>query len=730
MKLVRWIWTRLLTIHERDGNYGKWFMIGFLIVTMTASVIQAVGHPTGATLHAHLTNIAREVSTNGMYFVIWTTGVGALLSFLYIPLPRLFVGSFSYTIYLSATLLIEEESGTLFSYIVGVGYSIVTIVVVLCFIVLFRKKNRSVKISILTGILFLTSMYVVLSDNDNETTSDLESISEENPAQKGDFPYTFFSYGSGEDKYREAFGEGVDIVTPAVDASSFITKWSEERTAFWGFDQSQLPVNGRVWLPEGEGPFPVILIVQGNHTMEYFSASGYDYLGELLASRGFVTITVDQDFINYSNTSGIPDRNYELRAWVILQHVAQLQTMNQTPGNAFYQKIDFDQVGLVGHSRGGQAAQMAADYESFFDDERLLESMDQVKIQGVVALAPTDKRIDGKRPMLDNTSYLLMQGARDGDVTIFRGERQYYQMNLDENEQAFRSSLYIADANHSQFNTNWGRMDSSLPRGLFLSRMQTMEPNDQQQIAKVYISAFFESVLHGDASFEKLFRDYRYGESWLPNTTFVNKYHHANYQSIIEFKRNKVEASDGVITVAEGFDEMDVITPEDRGGNDRPVDAVRLEWKDDVSYTVHLPDDYMKRIGWGSEAGKNGSRERLIFTMANIVGEVEQEKRPEIEVELKTTDGDAVQLPLDDFMPFPPVITTDYTPFGLFDDIFREGKYETSWEPVFQTFEVPLESFEQQNATFNTDNIDEIRLHFRGDAGGILLESVGWGQTP
>ena len=51
-------------------------------------------------------------------------------------------------------------------------------------------------------------------------------------------------------------------------------------------------------MPEGEGPFPLTLIVHGNHNMIDYSDEGYGYLGNLLASRGIIVVSVDQNFIN------------------------------------------------------------------------------------------------------------------------------------------------------------------------------------------------------------------------------------------------------------------------------------------------------------------------------------------------------------------------------------------------------------------------------------------------
>src|SRR5699024_3300790 len=104
----------------------------------------------------------------------------------------------------------------------------------------------------------------------------------------------------------------------------------------------------------------------------------------------------------------------------------KLKDLNKTEDSLFAGKIDFNHYGLAGDSRGGQAAPMAADYERFFNDEEIIEGMRDIQVQGGVSVAPTDKRIDGDKPELYNTSYLLLQGAQDENNSDLRGERQYY----------------------------------------------------------------------------------------------------------------------------------------------------------------------------------------------------------------------------------------------------------------------------------------------------------------
>ena len=68
--------------------------------------------------------------------------------------------------------------------------------------------------------------------------------------------------------------------------------------------------------------------------------------------------------------------------------------------------------------------------------------------------------------MLIDTNYMTLQGASDGDVDTFNGERQYIRTTIAPGSAEFKTSLYIGEANHSRFNTSWGTMDDSLPGGI------------------------------------------------------------------------------------------------------------------------------------------------------------------------------------------------------------------------------------------------------------------------
>ena len=106
-----------------------------------------------------------------------------------------------------------------------------------------------------------------------------------NPSENGPYRVKMLFYSAGTDIRRPEYGSSAAIKTRTVDASRFFEdfkgwkRWARKK--YWGFDVDKLPLNARVWYPEGPGPFPLALIVHGNHNMAEFSDPGYEYLGRI-----------------------------------------------------------------------------------------------------------------------------------------------------------------------------------------------------------------------------------------------------------------------------------------------------------------------------------------------------------------------------------------------------------------------------------------------------------------
>src|SRR5271167_3101633 len=89
------------------------------------------------------------------------------------------------------------------------------------------------------------------------------------------------------------------------------------------------------------------------------SDPGYAYLGELLASRGIILASIDENFLN-SGLFHDPPKQQAVRGWMLLEHLKLWREWNQAEGNPFHGKVDMSRIALMGHSRGGEAAATAA----------------------------------------------------------------------------------------------------------------------------------------------------------------------------------------------------------------------------------------------------------------------------------------------------------------------------------------------------------------------------------
>jgi dienelactone hydrolase/cytochrome c oxidase subunit IV len=358
------------------------------------------------------------------------------------------------------------------------------------------------------------------------------------PGKPGAYQVLRMTYGGGTDRYRPEFAAGADWRSHPVDGSKLDAEWKglggKMRSFYWGFGPKTFPVQGRVWAPRGEGPFPLVLIVHGNHEMQDFSDPGYAYLGELLASQGFILVSVDENFLNaamddmvnpFKRRNGAEN---DARGWLLLEHLVQWRGWNADPKNPLYGKVDMDHIGVIGHSRGGEAVAVAAAFNGLehYPDDATLPFNYHFKLGAVAAIAPADgqyKARDRPTPLKD-VSYFVIQGSLDGDVSSFMGSSQYSRDKLTGEVPAFKAQAYVKDADHNQFNTGWGRNDLGLPWEFLLDERSLLPPEAQRQIAKVYLSAFLQTTLMGKGGYRPLFQDPRRGAAWLPKGYIVADY--------------------------------------------------------------------------------------------------------------------------------------------------------------------------------------------------------------
>ena len=560
------------------------------------------------------------------------------------------------------------------------------------------------------------------------------------PSQPGPFTVRTLFYGSGEDRQRPEYGPGVDIVTGSVDGSPFTSGWSSARINYWGFGPDALPLNGRVWYPEGAGSFPLVLMVHGDHLMTEFSDPGYGYLGELLASRGFILVSIDANYLNTGiPPDGRPEDENDARGWLLLEHLRFWESWNETVDNPFYQKVDMNNIAVMGHSRGGEAAPVAAAFNRlpYYPDDATVAFDYNYNIRSVVAIAPAFETYQprGRHLPLENVNYFVLQGSNDHAILSFMGLNQYSRVTFTDDNHWFKTALYIDGANHGQFNTVW-MTDELLPVTWLYNQKAVMPFEEQKQIAEVYITAFLEATLRGQDRYIPLFRDYRVAPGWLPQTIYLNQFQDSTYQLVSTYEEDMNAAT---TTMSGGVQSGQNLTVWREQAVELiasivvgPIDnsAVYLGWDAEASagiasYTIHLPDEIMTL----------DTSSTLVFSLADAnegptsstnVAEFQEGSGPrepiDLTVEVMDRSGRAVRLPLSSFSYLQPQIVQSIMK-APFMNIARPAPSE----PIFQSFEFPLADFVEANPAFDPANLTAVRLIFdRTPAGVVVLDDVGF----
>ncbi|BCJ54266.1 hypothetical protein Asp14428_57410 [Actinoplanes sp. NBRC 14428] len=189
------------------------------------------------------------------------------------------------------------------------------------------------------------------------------------------------------------------------------------------------------------------------------SHRGYLQAQELLASQGYVTVSISANGINGQDNEYAADRGAQARSSLVRNHLAKWADWAGS-GRAGAPAIvrsapraDLSRVFLMGHSRGGEGVSRAA-MDTLTPPPAAQEGYHgrvRWTIRGMLLIGPT---IFGQNPVPDVPSATILPGC-DGDVSDLQG-----QMFIDETRgvgkgRALQSSLYVIGANHNFFNTEW-----------------------------------------------------------------------------------------------------------------------------------------------------------------------------------------------------------------------------------------------------------------------------------
>jgi hypothetical protein len=233
--------------------------------------------------------------------------------------------------------------------------------------------------------------------------------------------------------------------------------------------------------------YPLVLIVHGNSGVVN-SYLGYEYLLDHLARNGFIAASIHLNGgMNGTDRARVGRKHLDILFGMFGTHVA-------------------NNVGLMGHSRGGEAVLIMA---------RLNEQEGWgYSINGLIPLAPTNQYTNEHFGGPWAAPLLVIYGSLDGDLAGIgdTGFEQY-----DKASGMNKSMVFAYGACHDRFNTEWGDWDINTWKLTNADRMRVVSATTHQDIAKSYMCAFFRQCLRGETQWAGLFR----GE-WFPASVEID----------------------------------------------------------------------------------------------------------------------------------------------------------------------------------------------------------------
>ena len=538
--------------------------------------------------------------------------------------------------------------------------------------------------------------YLALAEDEVESSDALDSS-----RAFGSHQVAVFDYGPGEQyepdpiSLTSYMSRGDDLTGMYVDN-------------YLGYDISEVPMRGRVWYPVDTGNCPVLFIAHGNHSITTESYLGYDYLGEYLASHGYVVVSVDQNSCNM--LSGENDA----RAVLLLEHIGLLLSYNEDKVNPLYGVLDSENIAIAGHSRGGEMVATAYLFNGYthYPENAVVRFDYHYNIKSLIAISPT---VNQYKPAdhsvaIENVNYLLLHGAADRDVTNFMGMSQYENVSFSGAGDYIKSALYIAGANHGQFNSLWGQYDHTGIEMPLLNTESLLTEEEQQTIACLFVKVFLDVTLRGDESCRTLLTDWEDYSAQLPETVYIQCHEESGFITIADFEEDSEIATatmDGAKIFVKGINWWTEELMDFAGRSAYDTHALRLRWNETADVTIHLPSMDMTNMA-------------LTFDICDLdVGAVENGEYDLLDASITLIDagGNSATAKLGDHALIYPVllVKTDKLDF-LFDT--------PTAKEAFATVSIPAGEFAAEDGEIDLSRIRQIKIAFDG-GGQVALDNIG-----
>lgn len=198
---------------------------------------------------------------------------------------------------------------------------------------------------------------------------------------------------------------------------------------------------------------------------------GYDYIATDLAARGYLVLSINTNRgINGLTVGGEDDQALiGARGRLLLRHLERLSLWDAgaeaTPvelGVDLRDRVDFGQVGLFGHSRGGNGVRFGySEYRrSGSPWPQLIR--EPVTFRGIFEIGPTDELVEAQLVTPSDVPWNVLLPACDWDQSSLPGLAVFERtLSAGEATPFFKSFYQVWGANHNFYNTEWMTPDAN-----------------------------------------------------------------------------------------------------------------------------------------------------------------------------------------------------------------------------------------------------------------------------
>jgi len=507
------------------------------------------------------------------------------------------------------------------------------------------------------------------------------------------------------------------------------------------------------------GPYPLVLLLHGRHATCFVGGSallqwpctangsqpipsykGYDYVSEVLASHGYVVVSISANGVNAVDNQ-VRDLGALARAELIQKHLDIWNGFNTTGGapfdTKFVGKVDLSRVGTMGHSRGGEGVVRHYVLNSSLGSP--------YGVKAVFPLAP----VDFNRPVVNRAALSVLLPYCDGDVNDLQGVHFYDDARYNvPGDLAPKHYVLVMGANHNFYNTIWspsspypGAADDWLaftPGGHSDSQCGVVQGNQrlteaqQRGTGLAYMTAFFRAYVGGETQFLPLLTgDAPPPPSAQTNNLFVS--YHAPDNPELRLDVNRLLTSTNLTTNTLGAAaSQSGLTPYDLCGGAAPQPAKCLPDEPNARQPHTTPSARSNlrglsqlRTGWGdfSALYKND----LPPTMRNVSG------FQAVQFRVSVNFADARNLA--DMAQNFSVVLTDSSGSVSFVRVsdysaalyFPPGSVGPVPKVVLNTVRIPLTAF----SGVNLNNIRSVQFKFdQRLQGALLVTDVAFASAP